>query len=113
MAGSPSPPPSSWAARLALDGLSQRRHLVLGTAAFPVALAGADAGMGLPSVAVGFVTRHAAPAPPLAGFGAVLSAGTVLAVVSTLRGGTTGRRPPRGKFHEICQPIPAGPWSER
>lgn len=53
----------------------------------------AYAGMGLPSVAFSLVIRHAALVPTMVGFAAVLSAGTVLAVVTSLRGGGAARRP--------------------
>ncbi|MDX2854476.1 hypothetical protein PV342_39930 [Streptomyces sp. PA03-3a] len=49
--------------------------------------------MGLPSVASSLVIRHAALVPTMIGLAAVLSAGTVLAVVTSLRGAAATRRP--------------------
>ncbi|MEV6374903.1 MFS transporter [Micromonospora musae] len=48
----------------------------------------AYAGMGLPSIAFSFVIRHAALAPTMIGFGAVLSLGTAGAVLTAIRRGT-------------------------
>ncbi|MFF7681050.1 hypothetical protein [Actinacidiphila glaucinigra] len=53
----------------------------------------AHLGMGLPSVASSLVIRYAALVPTMIGLAAVLSAGTVLAVVTSLRGAAAPRRP--------------------
>jgi hypothetical protein len=42
-------------------------------------------GMGLPSIAFSIVIRYAAMAPTMIGFGAVLSVGTIVAVVIAIR----------------------------